>query len=152
MADLTSTLRIQGTIGGRVVNFSHTYTISDVYDVALRSSGHAFNYDSFMGEEDGAAQTQNVFYFQDTPNYLAMAATHPQFPTVFNLETSGTNDVRLVCAPGAFVVLHANTAMISQNTTNGGTTLNDVENIGVNALQGFPNGQANVMAVFNAVT
>ena len=49
MANLVSTLRIAGRIGNRSISFTHTYTMTDVYDAGLRnSSGGTFD-TSYLG-------------------------------------------------------------------------------------------------------
>ena len=144
MANLTSRIAIVGNVGGRGINFTHTYTVEDVYDAALRTSSKAFNYDSLVG-------TDNVVPFQDTPNYLLLSNTHPQFPVVFGMATSG-NTMKVVCQPNSFAILHATTALGILDTSNGTTALLDVSNVSGNALQGLSNGQASVLAAFNAST
>lgn len=150
MADLTSTLRITGKIGNRTINFTHTFTMEDVYDAGLRNSSGAASSGSYMGGNN--VNAEQYLYLQDTPNYMLMANINPQFPVVFNVTSSSAPIIEVICPPGAFCVLGANTGMVNLTNAANSTTLLDVGNVFGASLNGFPMGTPAVFMAFNAVT
>ncbi len=150
MANLVSTLRISGRIGNRSISFTHTYTMEDVYDAGLRnSSGGTFD-TSYLGGNN--VNAEEYLYLQDTPNYLLMANTNPQFPVVFNITSASAPIAEFALAPGAFCILGAVGGMLNLTNATGSTTLLDVGNVYGSGMPGFPSGTPAVFMAFNAVS
>lgn len=151
MADLTSTLRISGTINGRKIDFEHTYTIEDVYDAGTHIATQQ-NSDSSFGAEDAAA-TGVWGYLQDTPNYMLFKNDSRQWWQTFGLNNS-TQYGAISIPPQGFAILHAVTGAFNVTNASGETTLLDVEDIGT--ASGYAPGSAlgipTIYLAFNAVS
>lgn len=150
MADLVSTLRITGRIGNRSISFTHTYTMTDVYDAGLRNSSGAASSSSYLGGSNVVGE--QYLYLQDTPNYLLMANINPQFPVVFNVTSSSAPIIEIICAAGSFCILGAVSGMVNLTNATGSTTLLDVGNVFGNGLDGFPMGTPSIFMAFNGVS
>lgn len=150
MADLVSTLRITGRIGNRSISFTHTYTMTDVYDAGLRNSSGAASDASYLGGNN--VNAEQYLYLQDTPNYLLMANISPQFPVVFNITSSSAPIAEMVLVPGSFAILGAVSGMLNLTNATGSTTLLDVGNVFCSSVPGIPIGTSAVFMAFNAVS
>lgn len=147
MADLTSKLTIAGSVNGRKISFTHTYTMSDVYDVGDRISGQANNDTGYLS---GSGPVMD--WAQDTPNYLFIGNKNTQYWSVVGLGNSG-NMVYMCLAPGQCAVLHAVTAMANITAVANSTALLDVVDIDLgSSYQGQGHGTPVVYAAFNAVS
>lgn len=151
MADLTSTIKITGTINGRKIDFEHTYTITDVYDAGTHIATQLNNDASFAAED--AAGTGVWGYLQDTPNYMLFKNDSRQWPQIFELGTNG-QDCAISVPPQGFALLAATTGCCNLTNAAGNTTLLDVEQIttGNGYATGAGLGVPTIYLAFNAVS
>lgn len=151
MADLTSIITISGTLNGRKIDFTHTYTIEDVYDAGTHIATQ-MSPDNSFGADDGSGE--GVWgYLQDTPNYMLLKNDSRQWQQVFLLETSG-QDCLVSVPPQGFVIMHADVGCCNLTNSAGNTALLDVDNI--SAASGYATGAAlgipTIYLAFNAVS
>ena len=68
MANLVSTLTISGSVNGKKINVSHTYTMEDVYDAGTHDrSVLSVSPSIYSGDNPGGNE---ITFNQDTPNYF----------------------------------------------------------------------------------
>ena len=149
MADLTSTLTITGTVNGRSVSISHTFTLEDVYDAgSLDEEG--------VGREHLMAA--RLAFNQNNPNYLACVNKDAFGVTEMVFATSGST-INFTLNPGAIVCLTAaeGTGLLLDTATGTGITLEDLATLtsdnvhtGTGAL--LPFGRISTIAAFQATT
>ena len=150
MADLTSIIRITGTIGGRTLNFSHTYTLEDVYDVVQTSADPAGSTLGTIGNNEEAGQ--EAIMPQAGFDYLFFRNNSPQHYSGIGLNAT-SKSVQLVCSPNQFGILCSN----ATGETYGATatlpaTLIDPESVSLTGVVGVCNGSVSVLAAYNAST
>lgn len=99
MSTLTSTIAITGTINGRSINISHTYTNEDIIDAGVMSEeGVGQIHHSTLGS------APNNSYIQANPEYLAMVNKDAHGVTKMIMNTSG-GDINFYLLPGTIAVL-----------------------------------------------
>jgi hypothetical protein len=144
MADLTSIVRILGSIGGRSINFSHTYTLEDVYDVVQTSADQASTTGSIANADDGGEANVPQAGF----DYLFFRNNSPQHFSGINLvatsETAG-----LICSPNQFGIMCSNATGEFFGT--GGTLIN-VESVSAVNITNACGGSVSILAAYNAST
>ncbi len=149
MADLTSTLTITGTVNGRSVSISHTFTLEDVYDAgSLDEEG--------VGREHLIAA--RLAFNQNNPNYLACVNKDAFGVTEMVFTTSGST-ISFTMNPGAIVCLTSaeGTGLLIDTSTGTGITLEDLTFLisdSVEASSGaiLPFGRISTIAAFQATT
>lgn len=99
MSTLTSTIAITGTINGRSINISHTYTNADIIDAGVMSEEGVGQQHLITGG-DGA----NNSFVQTNPEYLAMVNKDAHGVTQMIMSTSG-GDINFYLLPGTIAVL-----------------------------------------------
>lgn len=148
MADLTSTITITGTINGRKISFSHTYTMEDVYDAGTRLCGQALNESNVLANEANAG---TIGWLQDTPNFIALRNSNTQYWEKFILNTASPG-IGLCLAPGQTAILNGTTGVGNLSNGTGSTTLRDVTEITTTTYTGQAHANPSVFVAFNAVS
>lgn len=149
MADLTSIIRITGNIGGRTLNFSHTYTLEDVYDVVQTSADPAVGTGTIGNNEEAA---QEAIMPQAGFDYLFFRNNSPQHYSGIGLNAT-SKSVQLVCSPNQFGILCSN----ASGETYGATatlpaTLIDAESVNGAPIVNTCVGSVSILAAYNAAT
>ena len=144
MANLTSVVRIIGNIGGRSINYSHTYILEDVYDVVQTSADPSALTGSIANADDGGEANVPQAGF----DYLFFRNNSPQHCSGINLvatsETAG-----LICSPGQFGIMCSNETGEFFGTN--GTLIN-VEAISAAPIVNTCNGSISLLAAYTAST
>lgn len=149
MADLTSSLTITGSIGGRKITYAHVYTMEDVYDAGCRTSGF-FNQDSPYGSLSAGGGALN--FPQDTPNYLMARNASGTTPMTADITLAGGAVIRMALLPGQMAVIHGTTGMANASAVAATATLLDAVSLGVGSMGFYGHGQPQLYVAFNAVT
>ena len=136
MADLTSTLTITGTINGRSISITHTYTLEDIADVGVMSEDGVGgqNHHSTLGSAPNNSYTQtNPEYLmgvnRDTLGVTRVLLTgldvsiNMQPGTVFCLTSSPGTGLGLETNSGTSIALDDLTSMETTTATVGGSAL-----------------------------
>ncbi len=151
MADLTSNIRISGTIDGRKIEFSHEYTIEDIYDAGQRTYGNWGWTGPYVGV---SPSTTPPSYVQDTPTYLLLRNTSLLYPT--EVEFDGIAGLLFWLWPGQTVILNANSTssgMANYTNATGETTMDDPGDIIFDNINtGNTSGSPYAMWAFNAIS
>ena len=149
MADLTSVVRIIGTIGGRSINYTHTFTLEDVYDV-VQASADPSAVTGSIGQNEEAGQ--EAILPQANFDYLFFRNNSPQHCSGINL-TATSDTAGLICSPGQFGILCSNaTGEAFGTTATLPATLIDAESISATAIANTCNGSVSLFAAFTAST
>lgn len=151
MADLTSNIRITGTIDGRKIEFAHEYTLENIYDAGQRTWATF----GWTGPYVGASpSTTPPSYLQDTPTYLLIRNTSVNYPCL--VEFDGIAGLDFWLWPAQTVILNANSTssgMANYTNATGETTMDDPGDIIFDQLNaGSYGGSPYVMWVFNAIS
>lgn len=143
MADLTSTIFIQGSVGNQSVSWSHTATITDIVDAGTRFEGRPGGGSGYTSMDDTISGTNSSPIFEQlTPNYLFNKNDASSIYTSVQLElTGGVKVMALDIAPGGCAVIMDNdgTGMIDYSAT-----ITDVTLIGVILITNNPTMKAGV--------
>lgn len=130
MSTLTSTIAITGTINGRSINISHTYTNEDIIDAGVMS-------EEGVGQQHIATggDASNNSYIQANPEYLAMVNKDAHGVTKMIMNTSG-GDINFYLLPGTIAVLTSSPGTGIALATGTGTSiaLGDLTNITSNPV------------------
>ncbi len=151
MADLTSNIRITGTIDGRKIEFAHEYTLENIYDAGQRTWGTF----GWTGPYVGASpSTTPPSYLQDTPTYLLLRNTSLLYPT--EVEFNNITGMFFWLWPGQTVILNANSnssGMANYTNATGETTMDDPGDIIFDNINtGNASGSPYAMWAFNAIS
>ncbi len=145
MADLTSTLTISGSVNGKKINVSHTYTMEDVYDAGTHDrSVLSVSPSIYSGDNPGGNE---ITFNQDTPNYFM----------IVNKDTHGVakaviGTLELYLTPGMFFVLTGTAGLYLTTSTDTDFALVDVSGVTVEPVTPFPSGSIQLLAAFNALS
>ena len=152
MADLTSTIRITGTIDGRKIDFSHTYTLENIYDAGQRTYGSF----GWTGPYVGTSPSRSAppYYLQDCPTYLLLRNTSLLYPTRVYFDT--ITGMVFWLWPGQTVILNANSTssgMANYTNASGETTMDDPGDVIFDNINtGNYGGSPYAMWAFNAIS
>ena len=152
MADLTSNIRITGTIDGRKIEFAHEYTLENIYDAGQRTHGNW----GYTGHYVGASPSTSAppSYLQDTPTYVLLRNTSLQYPT--EVEFNNITGMFFWLWPGQTVILNANSnssGMANYTNASGETTMDDPGDIWFDNINtGNTSGSPYAMWAFNAIS
>ena len=129
MADLTSTISISGTIGGKSYKRSSVFTLEDVYDY-----GQATADDTLSAMASASFRSTNAAgmnFSQDCPSYLLAANNSVSQAGMLSMNNPGGSKLMsLILAPGQFVVLLEYTqgaGIITTNTTASTSKLEEID-------------------------
>lgn len=147
MAELRSTLRITGVVNGKRINYSHTYTMEDVYDAGVHDTEFG---GTQMYNNSGAGGSQIVFS-QDTPNYLLMVNRSAFGASQARLISSG-GDTNFNLVPNALVLLTGTLGITAPGSTITNIALNDLDGVVKGPINPLPIGTLSILAAFNAST
>lgn len=151
MSTLTSTITVSGTIAGRKINFSHEYTIENVYDAGQRTYGNWGWSGPYVAEQLNSLPPA---YLQDTPTYLLLRNTSSLYPSEVTI--TGISGFVFWLWPNQTVIINSNTASSGTgNYTNGSgaTTLLDFEGVEFDNINtGNYGGSPYAMFAFNAIS
>lgn len=153
MADLTSTIRISGTLNGQKISVTSTMTLEDVYDTGMGQQGDTT--DNMISA--GFAAEGTVRFVQDTPTYLFVCSRSTCETSMVELVNTGATTSRYLVVPaGGFIILneYANGAgMVTISSGTPPTSLEGVSNVTTKQIPdiGF-NVKQDIMAVFTAAS
>lgn len=134
MADLTSTLAITGTVGGRTINIQHTMTLADIYDAGVYREETVGTDHATM---NGAGP--NNSYAQNSPNYLLLLNTDPHGLSDFDL--TGPN-ISIHMLPNTVAVLNATAGMALETNSNSSIALVDLDVLTSDSTTGVSGGMS----------
>lgn len=103
MADLTSTIKITGTINGQKISVTSVMTLTDIYDAGVSQPGDSELSFSTIGFGTVKAAT----FEQDCPSYLFVTNRSPSEPSLVKMTNTGNTAMRyMLLPPGGFIVLN----------------------------------------------
>ena len=153
MADLTSTIRVTCTLGGKVIAFTHTAVVADVYDIGFRQAQNAsatpVETDSGATDGGGASPT----FQQTSPDYLLVRNDGVSAAASVGILASDFTSLGLTLTPGAVMIAMAPTTggIAKASGTATESTLNDGQNVQINsAYSGLP--IASVLLAYNSAS
>ena len=145
---MTSTITISGSIGGRKINFTHTYTLENVYDIGTRIASRENRDAQFVANSSGAVYG----YLQDTPSLILLRNDSRQSMCSFTL-TNAADPLVVHVYPRSFTLLHSTSGTYNLTNASGSTTLTDVTDIITDTgINGLPIGVPVVFLAFNAAS
>ena len=155
MADLTSTIRVTCTLGGKVIAFTHTATVADVYDVGNRQSQGGSGSGMFKAV-DGASDGDGGYptFSQPSPDYLLWRNDGVSAALATGLTLDGGNG-EMAChlTPGVAMILMAPTtgglAKVSATATESTLDVGEVFTPGT-VYTGYP--VASLMLAYNTAS
>ena len=148
MADLSSIITVSGNVNGRRVQFTHTYTITDVYDVASRASAEGTEASNYM---ESAGKGGAIGYRQNGPNYLIgknSSAVQPMLISIFN----STDQVDVVLGANQFFIIAGDDGLFNVTGSTGETSLLEVDRVDALKVPGFSAGVPSVLMAFKAAS
>lgn len=148
MADLTSIITVSGNVNGRRVQFTHTYTITDVYDVASRASTEAAEVTNYA---DQGSVGGVIGYRQPGPNFMIgknSSATHPVQVSLFNSATR----IDIAILANQFFILAGDDGLFNVTSSGNETSLLDVDSISTAVVPGLSIGVPSVLMAFKAAS
>lgn len=125
MADLTSTIFIQGSVGNQSVSWSHTATITDIVDAGTRLEGRSGGSGITAMNDNVTVGVASPIFEQLTPNYLFNKNdASSMYTSAHCILTGDTKSVMLFIAPGGCAIMMDvdNSGMIDYSGTNTDTT------------------------------
>ncbi len=144
MADLTSTLTISGSVNGKKINVSHTYTMEDVYDAGTHDREALSAASIYTGDSGGGNE---INFLQDTPNYFMCV----------NKDSHGVTkaiigSVELYLTPGMFYTTSGTAGLVLSTASATSIALVDVSSVVVNSVTPFPAGSVQLLVAFNGAS
>ena len=133
MADLTSTISIQGSVGNQSVSWSHTATITDIVDAGTRlAAGSEIIGYTAMDDNAMLDDLTSPIFSQTTPAYLFLNNDASSMPTLPQVKTSVVGiAASFYMAPGSCVILMDpnGIGMIGNSSTDVDVTLGTVSSV-----------------------
>lgn len=144
MADLVSTLTISGSVNGKKINVSHTYTMEDVYDAGTHDREALAVGNIYTGNTGGGNE---ICFNQDTPNYF-MCVNKDTHGAAF--VTIGT--VNLYLTPGMFFTTTGTAGLVLSTASATSISLSDVGTVYALPITPFPPGAIQLLVAFNGAS
>ena len=153
MADLTSTIRVTCTLGGKVIAFSHTATVADVYDIGFRQSNAAASagFSADGGATDGGGGSPT--FSQESPDYVLVRNDGASAAASVQIIAPDFTALGLTLTPGAVMIAMAPTTggIAKASGTATESTLNDGQNVEAHyAYSGIPT--ASMLLAYNSAS
>lgn len=106
MADLTSTISIQGAVGNQVVGWTHTATMTDIVDAGVRHEGSPGIWGYTAMDDNAIGTDASPVFEQASPAYLLNKNdASSMFTNVQMGLTGGSKTVELALAPGSCAII-----------------------------------------------
>lgn len=148
MAELVSTLRISGSVNGKKINFTHTYTLEDVYDAGVNDV--EFDSAYILANASTVGGTQ-VAFEQNTPNYLLAVNNDTVGTSILDITlTGGTTYIYL--QPKCFTCLTGTQGISTGAASSTDIADESVTSITNTAIPPITGGRFSVLLAFNSTT